>query len=102
MCTVGAYGVGGSLFDVFIMMLFGVIGFFFNKLNYGVAPIVLGFILGGMAETHFRRAFFMYRGDLSVFVTRPVTLLLLVFSLILIALPIMRNHMQRKKACSAA
>lgn len=102
MCTIGAYGVGGSLFDVFVMMVFGVIGYIFNKLHYGVAPVVLGFILGGMAETHFRRAFFMYRGDLGVFVTRPVTLLLLVLSLLLIAIPIIRNHKQSKENLTAA
>ncbi len=78
MCTVGgAYGVSGSIFDVIVMFIFGLIGYFFEKLNYGVAPIVLGLILGGMAETHFRRGFLMYNGDMSVLLTRPVSAVLI-------------------------
>ena len=95
MCTIGAYGVSGSLFDVKVMFLFGIIGFIFDRLNFGVAPVVLGFILGGMAETNFRRAFFMYNEDVSVFVTRPVTIILLLFSLALLVFPFVKKRMKK-------
>lgn len=97
MCTIGAYGVSGNVFDVKVMLVFGIIGFIFEKLNFGVAPVVLGFILGSMAEINFRRAFTMYDGDLSVLVTRPITVVLLFISFILILLPIIKNVRNKEK-----
>lgn len=97
MCTVGAYGVSGSIFDVIVMFIFGFVGYFFEKLDYGVAPIVLGLILGGMAETHFRRGFLMYNGDMSVLVTRPVTAVLLLASILIILTPIIKNAKTKNK-----
>ena len=96
MCTIGAYGVSGNVFDVKVMFIFGIIGFIFEKMNFGVAPVVLGFILGGMVETNFRRAYFMYDQDLSVLMTRPVTAVLLIGSLFLMILPLIKNRKAKK------
>lgn len=100
MCAIGAYGVSGSIFDVKIMLLFGVIGYFFEKLDFGVAPVVLGLILGGMAETQFRRGFTMYGGDMTVLLTRPITLLLLIASVIFLLTPMVKSYRKKKSACA--
>lgn len=97
LCTVGAYGVSGSLFDVKLMVLFGVIGYVLSKLDYGVAPIVLGLILGGMCETNFRRAYGMYDGDLVIFIKRPITIIILLFSLIMLVLPFIQKYLKSKE-----
>ncbi len=98
LCTIGAYGVTGSIFDVKVMLAFGVVGYIFDKLDYGVAPVVLGLILGGMAETNLRRAYGMYKGDMTVLITRPVTLLILLGSAALILTPIIKEKMAKRKA----
>lgn len=100
MCTIGAYGISGSLFDVKVMIVFGVIGYFFEKLDFGVAPVVLGLILGGMAETQFRRAVAMYNSDYSIFLTRPVTLILLICSVLILVLPLIKSHFDNKNVAT--
>jgi putative tricarboxylic transport membrane protein len=88
LCAVGAYSVNHTMIDVFVMMLAGVLGYILLKLDFSMSPIVIGIILGPMAETNFRRALVMYQGDFSIFVTRPVCLTFLVIALITLFLPI--------------
>ncbi|MEW5962909.1 MAG: tripartite tricarboxylate transporter permease [Pseudomonadota bacterium] len=66
-CAVGAYTVHNSMFDVWLMLIFGVIGFTFNKLGYPLAPLVLAIVLGDKAEEGFRQALLGSQGDLSIF-----------------------------------
>ena len=66
-CAIGAYTVHNALFDVVLMMFFGVVGYLFKKLNYPLAPMVLALVLGDMAESSFRQAMLMSQGALSIF-----------------------------------
>src|SRR5213083_2751029 len=66
-CAVGAYTVHGTMFDVWMMLAFGVAGYAFKKLNYPLAPLVLAIVLGDRAEASFRQAMLVSQGDLSVF-----------------------------------
>lgn len=89
-CCIGVYSVNNSLFDVVLAVAFGLLGYLFIKLRCEPAPLLLGFVLGPMMEENLRRAMLLSRGDPSVFVTRPLslTLLLLAVALILVmALP---------------
>jgi TctA family transporter len=70
---VGVYSVRNDLFDVASVALFGVMGALFMALDFPVAPIVLGFVLGPMLESNVRRALLLSHGDLGVFVTRPIS-----------------------------
>ena len=70
---VGVYSTKNSLFDVGEVAVFGVIGAIFLMLDFPVSPIVLGFVLGPMLEENFRRAMLLSRGDLMVFVQRPIS-----------------------------
>jgi putative tricarboxylic transport membrane protein len=65
-CAIGAYTVHNSMFDVWMMIVFGVAGYAFKKLNYPLAPLVLAIVLGDRAEASFRQAM-LGQGDLSVF-----------------------------------
>ncbi|MEJ8571523.1 tripartite tricarboxylate transporter permease [Microbaculum marinum] len=76
-CAIGAYNVGNSSFDVYILAIFGALGYVFAKLDCEPAPFLLGFVLGPMLEDHFRRAMLISRGDLSIFVTHPIAAALL-------------------------
>jgi putative tricarboxylic transport membrane protein len=70
--AVGVYSTRNSLFDVAVVAVFGVIGALLLALEFPLSPIVLGFVLGPMLEENFRRAMLLSRGDLGVFVARPV------------------------------
>ena len=67
LCAIGAFTVNNALLDISVMLVFGVIGYIFKKLNYPLAPLVLALVLGDMAESSFRRAMLISQGDVSIF-----------------------------------
>jgi putative tricarboxylic transport membrane protein len=71
-CAIGAYTVHGSMFDVWLMLVFGVIGYLFKKLRYPLAPMVLALVLGDMAEASFRQAMLLSQGSISIFWSNPL------------------------------
>jgi TctA family transporter len=89
-CCIGVYSINNNSFDVYITAAFGVVGYLFYKLKCEAAPLLLGFILGPMMEENLRRAMLLSRGDPSTFVTRPLSLGLLLAAValvVLVALP---------------
>jgi putative tricarboxylic transport membrane protein len=89
-CAIGVYSTNNNTFDVWMVGIFGVVGYAFIKLGCEPAPLLLGFILGPMMEENLRRAMLLSRGDWSVFVTRPLSASLLAaaaFLLAIVALP---------------
>ena len=85
-CCIGVYSVQNTTFDVFQTAAFGVIGYLFIKLKCEPAPLLLGFVLGPMMEENFRRSLLLSRGAFSVFVTRPLSLGLLIAAAILVTI----------------
>jgi len=88
------YSTNNNTFDIWMVALFGVIGYAFLKLGCEPAPLLLGFILGPMMEEYLRRALLLSRGDWSVFVTRPLSAGLLaaaVLLLVIVLLPSVRT-----------
>ena len=85
-CAMGVYSTNNNTFDVWMVGLFGVLGYVFMKLAAEPAPLLLGFILGPMMEEYVRRALLLSRGDWSVFVTRPLSASLLALAVLLLAL----------------
>jgi putative tricarboxylic transport membrane protein len=71
-CAIGAYTVHSSMFDVWLMLVFGVLGYLFKKLKYPLAPLVLALVLGDMAEASFRQAMLLSQGSLSIFWSNPL------------------------------
>jgi putative tricarboxylic transport membrane protein len=71
-CAIGAYTVNSSMFDVVMMMVFGVVGYLFKKLKYPLAPMVLALVLGKMAESSFRQSMLLSDGSLSIFWANPL------------------------------
>ncbi len=88
--AIGVYSINSNAFDLFAVAAFGVLGYVLVKLDCEPAPLLLGFVLGPMLEEHLRRAMIISRGDPSVFVTRPlsgVLLILAVAILVIVFLP---------------
>ena len=66
-CAIGAYSVHSAMLDIWFMMLFGVVGYVFKKLDYPLAPLVLALVLGDRAEDSFRQSMLIAQGDMSIF-----------------------------------
>ncbi|BCJ76825.1 tripartite tricarboxylate transporter TctA [Catellatospora sp. IY07-71] len=100
--TLGVYAVSGSVVDVLIAYAIGVLAMFMRRFDFPIAPVILGLILGPMMETQFRRALLLSDGDLSVFVTRPLTVTLLSLALVALALPHLPKMWTRLRGGSGA
>jgi putative tricarboxylic transport membrane protein len=85
-CCIGAYASSNSVFNVWLMLGWGALGYFFNKVGVQPAPMVLGFVLGTMLEENFRRAMLLSGGNPMVFVQRPISATLLAVAVILLAI----------------
>jgi TctA family transporter len=85
-CTIGVYSLNYNVFDIWMTAAFGLVGYIWAKLKCEGAPLLLGLVLGPMMEENFRRALLLARGDYTTFVTRPLSLSLLVVSMILVAI----------------
>jgi len=93
-CGIGVFSVSNSTFDVYLMAVFGLLGYVFRKLDCEPAPLMLSFILGPMIEEFLRRALLMADGDPMVFVTRPISATLLgicAVVIVIVALPALRR-----------
>jgi len=93
-CTIGVYSLNYNVFDIWVTAAFGAIGYVWAKLKCEGAPLLLGLVLGPMMEENFRRALLLARGDYTTFVTRPLSMSLLVMAallIVLVALPSIRK-----------
>ena len=93
-CAVGVYSTNNNVFDIWMVAIFGFIGYAFVKLGCEPAPLLLGFILGPMMEENLRRALLLSRGDWSVFVTRGLSASLLAMAallLLIVLLPAVKS-----------
>jgi TctA family transporter len=94
-CCIGVFSINNSMFPVVIALIAGLAGYILLKLQFEIAPFILGFILGPMLEENLRRAMLMSRGDPSVFITSPISLSLLIVAaimLIVVSLPAIRSR----------
>ena len=87
-CAVGAYTVNSSMFDVWLMMGFGVMGYVFKKLDYPLAPLVLALVLGDMAENAFRQSLLGSSGSMLVFVSNPLVASITALALLMLFWPL--------------
>jgi len=104
-CAIGAYTVHSSMFDVVLMVVFGVVGYFFKKLRYPLAPMVLALVLGDMAEASFRQAMLISQGSLAIFVSNPLVGSITGLALALLLWPlwgVLRGLAKAREAAAAA
>ncbi|MEZ5592617.1 MAG: tripartite tricarboxylate transporter permease [Gammaproteobacteria bacterium] len=86
LCTVGAFAIASRLFDVWVMLGFGVLGFVLREMKYPMAPLVLGVVLGPILDKNLRRGMVLSDGSLEPFLTRPISAVLALLTLIVIVL----------------
>jgi len=106
MCVVGAYGLNNRVFDVWTILAFGVLGYVLDKFGYPFVPLILGFILGPMAETNLRRGLMTSRGSVLPFLTRPISGLFLAGAVIYAIAAVCKNmktaRLERERAAPRA
>ena len=96
-CIVGAYSNANNLFDVLIAIIFGVIGFGMKKFGYPGAPLVLGIVLGPIAESNLNRALILSNNSWTTFITHPISCVFLVVSVVLIVYSLVNNIKKDKE-----
>ncbi|MDO3635568.1 tripartite tricarboxylate transporter permease [Mycolicibacterium arseniciresistens] len=94
----GVYTINNSVFDIYLMVAFGVIGYLMKKAGFDPGPMVLAFVLGSIIESSTRRSLLIFGGDATGFFTRPISGVILAIFILLIALPVIRHLMSARKA----
>ncbi len=94
--TLGVYSISGSLTELLIVYVIGFVGFCMRMYDFPVAPAVLGAILGPLMEQQFRRALALGEGSFSIFVTRPLTVVILLLALGMLFMPYVLNALRRR------
>ena len=96
LCVVGGYAPTQTMHDVWLMFLFGVVGYLLRKLNYPVAPAVLAIVLGPLAERSLRQSLLGSQGDPAIFIERPISATCMFLALVLIVIPLVRKLLRRR------
>src|SRR5438309_253301 len=93
-CAIGAYTVHNSMFDVWLMLFFGVMGYVFKKLDYPMAPLVLALVLGDNAENGFRQSMLISQGDMRIFMANKLVGTITTLSLLLLFWPLISKALE--------
>ncbi len=92
-CVVGVYSVNYSVFDLWIMLGFGLIGYLTNKMGYPQAPLVLALVLGGQMEVSLRQSLKMSQADVSTFFTRPISATIMAVVIVIVLWPVLNRFL---------
>jgi putative tricarboxylic transport membrane protein len=94
-CAIGSYAVHNSMIDIWYMLIFGVVGYVFKKLDYPLAPLVLALVLGDISENALRQSLIMSQGSLAIFATRPIAAVITGAAILFFALPVVTPWWRR-------
>lgn len=96
-CVVGTFALNNNIMDIFMMMIFGGVAYFLIKCDFPMPPIILGLILGNLAEKNLQRALTISGGSISIFFTRPISLVLILISAASLLWPVIGPMLRRRK-----
>ena len=99
-CLIGVYTINNNAFDIYLMTFFGGVGYLARKFEFETAPFVLAVVLGPMMEKAFRQSLIMFRGDFSVFITRPISGVIFSIAILLLILPLIAKGSKRERIAS--
>jgi putative tricarboxylic transport membrane protein len=97
-CIVGVFSSGSAVFDVFVMTVFGVLGYLMRKFGYEAAPLVLAFVLGPLLENNLRKSLILSRGDFWIFLERPISLVCLAVAALILVAPLLPTLSKKRQA----
>ncbi len=96
-CLIGVYSVSNAVFDIYIMVVFGIVGYLMKKFEYEGAPLVLAFVLGPLLENNLRKSLIMSQGDFSIFFIRPLSAICLLIAFFLLVSPLIPWMRKKRK-----
>lgn len=97
LCAVGAFAVNNNVFDLKVMAFFGMLGFFLDRYGFPTTPVILALVLGPTLEGEFRRSLIMSKGDLTVFITHPISLAFIILTVLLLVGPAVAGAVRRRQ-----
>lgn len=97
-CAVGTFAINNNIYDVFLMIGAGIVGYVLIKLDFCMPPIILGLILSGTVEENLRRTLVISDGNLSIFLEHPIAMVLLVIAVISLLSPIIMKAVKKRSA----
>lgn len=92
LCVIGAYAANNTSFDALLMLIFGVVGFGLMKMKFPLTPLVIGIVLGPLAESNMRRALILSQGDWLIFLRKPISLIFILISLAMLIVPLLKKR----------
>ena len=102
---VGVYTINNSVFDIYLVIFFGLLGYVMHLFRFEPAPLLMGFVLGPMMEEHMRRSLTFSRGSLTIFIERPISAIILLCAVLIVVWtasgPLRRKRTMRRQAASA-
>ena len=99
MCSLGSFTVNNRVFDIWVLLIIGLLGYILTNCGFSLPPIVLGYILASIIESNFRTALIGSRGDFAEILSRPIAMGLMIFAVIMVIWPLVK--MRKKKAAAA-
>jgi putative tricarboxylic transport membrane protein len=96
-CLIGVYSIGNAIFDLYVMIAFGILGYLMRKFGYEPAPLVLAFVLGPMMENNLRKSMILSDGSFWIFLERPISLTCLMFAAAVLLSPLLPILRARRK-----
>jgi putative tricarboxylic transport membrane protein len=98
LCFIGALSIRNNIVDLWLMLGFGVLGYVFERVGFPVAPLVLGVILGPIAEENFMNSMISFSNDWTVFFTRPISGSIVAFTVLVLLLPLFQRMIAKHRA----
>ena len=92
----GAFAIANTTFDVFVMIVFGLIGYILRRLGFPIPPFIIGLVLGELAEVNLRRS--MMIGGPAIFFTRPISLTIIIVSVVMLCMPLIKKIKGKSKS----
>lgn len=97
-CIAGSYSTNNRIYDIYIILIFGIVSYFLRRMGFQLVPVLLGIVLGPLAEKNFRRAMVISEGSFSIFFTRPISCAFILIAIVSVAIFGIRNYKSRKLA----
>lgn len=96
-CIAGSYSTNNRIYDIYIILIFGIVSYFLRRMGFQLVPILLGIVLGPLAEKNFRRAIVISEGSLDIFFTRPISCAFIVIAIASVVIFGVRNYKDKKQ-----
>ncbi|WP_256832118.1 MULTISPECIES: tripartite tricarboxylate transporter permease, partial [unclassified Paenibacillus] len=91
LCFIGVYTLSNSFFDVGLMMVFGILGYFMKKFDFPLTPLILSVVIGKMIETNLRQSLLVSKNDMTMFFTRPLSLTFMLLTILILCFPVIKK-----------